>query len=157
MAASTPAGGPPRPEEPVERECVEGYLFSSGPPRLLLFRRPPARGSIWVPVSGKVDPEDASFEAAMRRELVEETGLRSPVRLFPLDWELPFRADNGSVWRLRAYGVEVAPGFEPRLSPEHDAWEWLGPEEALARLHYEDNRHAVVRLLERLGSAARNA
>jgi lipoyl(octanoyl) transferase len=157
MPARSPPRAPPRPDEPISRECVEGYLYSTRPLRLLLFRRPPTRGSIWVPISGKVDPGDATFVAALRRELLEETGLRTPLRLFPLDWEVPFRADSGDVWRLHAYGVRVAAGFEPRLSDEHDAAEWVTPDEALRRLHYEDNRGAVERLRERLRGPARNA
>jgi 8-oxo-dGTP pyrophosphatase MutT (NUDIX family) len=145
----------PREDEPVARECVEGYLYCRDPLRLLILRRPPSRGSIWVPVSGKVDPGDATLEAALRRELFEETGLTTPVRVESLDWEVPFRAENGEVWRLHAYGVEVASEFEVRLSDEHVAAEWLGPGDATARLHYPDNREAIERLLQRI-SGSRN-
>jgi len=140
----------------IARECVEGYLFASPPVELLLFRRPPARGRIWVPVSGKVDPSDADLESALRRELLEETGLRSPRRILPLDWHVPFRADNGETWRLHAYAVEVDRGFVPRLSDEHEAAEWVAPDEAVRRLHFEDNRAAVRRLLERVGTSSPN-
>jgi len=153
---ATPPGAAPRPDEPIARECVEGYLYSARPLRILLFRRPPSRGSIWVPVSGKVDPGDATLLAALRRELHEETGLRTPIHVVSLDWEVPFRADNGEVWRLHAYGVEVAAGFEPQLIAEHDASEWVDSAEAIRRLHYDDNRTAVARLLERLRPAPRN-
>jgi 8-oxo-dGTP pyrophosphatase MutT (NUDIX family) len=135
---------------PVARECVEGYLFAAPPVALLLFRRPPARGRIWVPVSGKVEASDADFESALRRELAEETGLADPRRLIDLDWHVPFTADNGETWRLHAYAVEVPRSFRPRLSPEHDLAEWVGPEEAVRRLHFEDNRAAVGRLLARV-------
>jgi 8-oxo-dGTP pyrophosphatase MutT (NUDIX family) len=141
---------------PVSRECVEGYLFSVDPLALLLFRRPPARGRIWVPVSGKVEPADADLESALRRELREETGLEDPSRVVPLDWHVPFRADNGETWRLHAYAVEVPRGFVPHLSPEHDAFEWVTPEEAQRRLHFEDNRQAVARLVERVGGSSPN-
>ncbi|MCI4364469.1 MAG: NUDIX domain-containing protein [Thermoplasmata archaeon] len=149
--------GPPGPDEPIARECVEGYLYSRDPLQVLLFRRPPARGSIWVPVSGKVDPEDPTLDAAIRRELLEETGLADPIDLRSLDWQVPFRADNGEVWRLHAYAVEVPTGFAPRLSPEHDAFEWVTPAEAATRLHYGDNREAVALLVGSVGRAARNA
>jgi dihydroneopterin triphosphate diphosphatase len=146
------------PVGPVARECVEGYLFAEPPLELLLFRRPPGRGRIWVPVSGKVEPTDADFEAALRRELAEETGLVAIRSLRPLDWHVRFRADNGEVWRLHAYGVEVDRSFEPRLSDEHEASAWLPAPEARGRLHYEDNRLAVDRLLELLARAhPRNA
>ncbi len=140
------------PDPVIARECVEGYLFAASPLALLIFRRPPARGRIWVPVSGKVEPADADLESALRRELREETGLVAPRRVLSLDWHVPFPADNGETWRLHAYAVEVDPGFAPRLSAEHEAAEWVAPDEARRRLHYEDNRAAVDRLLAAIGS-----
>ena len=136
---------------PIARECVEGYLFTREPLKFLLLRRPPSRGRIWVPVSGKVESRDADLEAAARREVEEETGLAKPRAVFPLDWHVPFRADNGETWRLHAYGFEVAPGFIPRLGPEHDAYEWAGVDEAIRRLHFPDNQEAVRRLVVRVG------
>ena len=134
---------------PVARECVEGYVFVPHPFRVLVLRRPPGRGGFWVPVSGKVEPEDADWEAALRRELREETGFDAPRRIDPLDWHVPFRASNGEVWRLHAYSVELERTAPPTLSDEHDAFAWVEPEEAIRRLHFEDNREAVRRLQAR--------
>jgi 2-(3-amino-3-carboxypropyl)histidine synthase len=139
---------------PIDREVVEGYLFSADPFRLVLFRRPPDRGRIWVPVSGKVEADDVSFEEALRRELREETGLEHPLRVLPLDWEVVFDAPEGQgTWRLHAFAVEVDPGWTPTLSAEHEAFERVTVSEAVARLHYGDNREAVGRLVERLHPA----
>jgi len=136
---------------PVARECVEAYLYANPPLEILVFRRPPARGRIWVPVSGKVDPGDRDFPAAIVRELEEETGLRARTEeLLDLDWHVPFTADNGETWRLHAFALRVPRSFEPRLSAEHEAAEWLSFEEAVHRLHFEDNRAAVLRLRDRL-------
>ncbi len=148
MAAGT--SDEPDPSEPVARECVEGYLYAGPPLRVLLFRRPPSRGSIWVPISGKVEPDDADLYAALRRELREETGLLEPMAVDSLDWQVRFRADNGEVWRLHAFAVRVPVGFVPRLSAEHVDSEWLPPEEAGPRLHYPDNRAALARLPRRI-------
>ncbi len=137
----------------IVRECVEGYLYSPDPLRLLLFRRPPDRGRIWVPISGKVDPQDPSLEAAMRRELAEETGLLDPRRVDPLDWHVPFDGPGGEPWRLHAYAIEVAEGWSPALSREHEAFEWTTAVEARRRLHYPDNRAAVGRLIGWLGGS----
>jgi 8-oxo-dGTP pyrophosphatase MutT (NUDIX family) len=140
----------------VARECIEAYLFATPPTRLLLFRRPPARRSIWVPVSGKVEPSDADYVAAVRREVAEETGALELRRIIDLDWHVPFRVESGETWRLHAYAVEIAPDFAPTLSSEHDAAVWVLPDEARRRLHYEDNRAAVDRLLQRTSSVPRN-
>lgn len=135
---------------PIAQECVEGYVFAADPLRLLVLKRPPERGSIWVPVSGKVDPTDADYPAAIRRELAEETGFTEFTRFFSLDWEVVFDASNGERWRLHAFGAQRAGPSDPRLSEEHVAFEWVTADAALARLHYADNRDAVRRLLERL-------
>ena len=136
---------------PITKECVEGYLFAAPPLELLLFRRPPARGRFWVPVSGKVEATDRDFSSAICREVEEETGLAlRPDRLLDLDWHVPFQVDSGETWRLHAFAVEVPRSFEPRLSSEHDAFEWVSFEEAVRRLHFEDNRAAVIRLNDRL-------
>jgi 8-oxo-dGTP pyrophosphatase MutT (NUDIX family) len=138
----------------VAQECVEGYLFHTPPLRMLIFRRPPSRGQIWVPVSGKVDPTDPDFLGALRRELIEETGIRDPTRVFPLDWHVTFEVSPGVTWRLHAYGVELPRELIPVLSVEHERFEWVAPEEAVKRLHYEDNREAVRRLVSMLGNAS---
>lgn len=138
------------PDGSIQQECVEGYLFAREPLSVLIFRRPPSRGSIWVPISGKVDAGDADWEAAIRRELAEETGLDAPRRLFSLDWHVVFEGPGGGTWRLHAFGVEIPSGWTPRLSAEHDAFAWVAPAEAVARLHYADNRAAIGRLLERI-------
>lgn len=139
---------------PITQECVEGYLFASPPLELLLFRRPPSRGRIWVPVSGKVEATDHDFPSALCREVEEETGLLlRPERLLDLDWHVPFPVERGETWRLHAFAVEVPRSFVPRLSPEHEAFEWVAFEEAVRRLHFEDNRAAVVRLRARRGAA----
>jgi 8-oxo-dGTP pyrophosphatase MutT (NUDIX family) len=132
------------------QECVEGYIFAGQPPRILLLRRPPSRGSVWAPVSGKVEPEDADFESALRREIEEETQFGELVRVFDLGWEFPFTGSDGGPWRLHGFGVELAREADPLLSEEHDAFEWLDATAALERLHYDDNRQALRIMLARL-------
>ena len=144
------AGNRPSPVQ----ECVEGYLFSGRPARVLILRRPPERGRIWVPVSGKVEPSDRDFEGALRRELKEETGVSDPRRVFPLDWEVEFEGPDGRPWRLHGFGVELATETPPVLSAEHEAFAWVSLGEALARLHYPDNREALERLQRHLDSEA---
>lgn|GEM_PF-346322 len=137
-------------DAPVDQACVEGYLFVRSPPRLLLLRRPPSRGSIWVPVSGKIEPTDAGPAAAVRREITEETDFRDLVSVEPLDWTVPFTGPDGRRWRLEAFAAELAAPSPPTLSAEHDAFEWVTFDAATVRLHYDDNRAAAERLHARL-------
>lgn len=141
----------------IDQECVEGYLFVRNPLRVLLFRRPPSRGRIWVPISGKVDRGDRNFSAALRREVAEETGILRLRSVFPLRWVFPFRGPDGGHWRLHAFAVELANPTPPRLSDEHDAFEWVEPSMAVSRLHYRDNRQALGRLLRRAKVQERSA
>ncbi len=139
-------GKPPR----IAQECIEGYIFLRTPLRILLFRRRPARGRIWVPIQGKVDPSDRSLHAALYRELAEETGFRTFRSVAPLHWVVRFRGLNGKLWRLHAFAVELSTRRSPRLNEEHEAFAWLEAPEALRRLHFADNRAALRRLLRRL-------
>jgi 8-oxo-dGTP pyrophosphatase MutT (NUDIX family) len=139
-------------EPAIAQECVEGYPFCRAPTRVLVLRRPPSRARIWAPVSGKVEATDADYPSALRRELSEETGFTELVRIFPLDWEVPFAGPDGRRWRLHAYGVELDGPRPPTLSDEHDAYEWVVPATAVERLHYEDNQEAVRRLVAHLQS-----
>lgn len=134
------------PATSVAQECVEGYVFVRDPPALLLLRRPPARGSIWAPVSGKVDPSDADLIAALRRELAEETGFDAPRSVTDLDWSVGFEGPGGAPWRLHAFAVELDSERAPTLSEEHVEFHWWPPAIARSRLHYEDNRQAVDRI-----------
>lgn len=145
------------PDSPAIQECVEGYVYRRDPLRLLVLRRPPHRGNIWVPVSGKVEASDRDFEYALRRELAEETGFTEFRGFFSLDWEVTFDGPDHRPWRLHAFGVELDRERTPRLSEEHEAFEWVSPEEALHRLHYPDNREAVAKLLQHPAVAAGRA
>ncbi len=122
------------------------------PLEILLFRRPPARGRIWVPISGKVEATDTRPRVGAPARAAGGDRARLPRRVLPLDWHVPFRADNGETWRLHAYGVEVARGFSP-VAERRARDVGLGlPGEAIARLHFEDNKEAVARLVRHLAA-----
>ncbi|MCI4367088.1 MAG: NUDIX domain-containing protein, partial [Thermoplasmata archaeon] len=138
----------------ISQECVEAYLVVRRPLQLLILKRPPSRGSFWVPVSGKVEPSDPDLRSALVREVAEETGFDRLGSVTDLDWAVTFPGIDGGTWRLHAFAVEIDAPRVPRLSEEHEAYEWLPFESASARLHYEDNRAVVSRLTERWNCSA---
>ncbi len=91
----------------------------------------------WGPPGGSRLPGEASAACA-RRELLEETGLAAD----------PTPA--GSTGRWDMYACEAPADWEPRLSAEHDRYEWLPLPEALER-----SRPAAART--ELGVAAKAA
>jgi lipoyl(octanoyl) transferase len=133
---------------PVELRTVSVVpLAADG--RVLMLRRSPERGGFWQPVTGRIEPGE-SPEAAARRELFEETGADVPVtslayrHAFPLDPALvPPRRPGLRICEETAFRARLPPGFEPRLSDEHVAWEWCPREEALERPRYAGLRRAI--------------
>jgi 8-oxo-dGTP pyrophosphatase MutT (NUDIX family) len=135
------------------QECVEANLWTGSPVRILLLKRTPQRGGFWQPVSGRVEGRDGSFPAAVRREVLEETGFRLAGPLEDLDWSYAFPGRDGRTWRVHAFAAELPGPSPPTLSDEHTEWAWLAPAEALRTLSLPDNRDALRRLLARRSSA----
>lgn len=125
----------------------------------LLLRRHPDRthaGDIWQTVVGSVRWGEERIQAA-RREVFEETGLTMlrgitaigyafsfPIRL-PKDqksWYAPGQTTIDNT----VFAAEVVGRREVSLSPEHVAYGWFSFREALDRLHWEEEKEALLRL-----------
>lgn len=133
---------------------VDVYVLRQGPAGLetLVLRRAQAGrcpGS-WEAVHGSIEADETPPEAA-RRELKEETGL-SPARLYNLS-----RVE--SFYRHRVDEIGFIPVFaalvdrvEVRLSPEHEAFEWLPIPVAKGRLAWPRERRALEDIVVVLGA-----
>jgi bis(5'-nucleosidyl)-tetraphosphatase len=127
--------------------------------RYLLLQRQPQKshsGNIWQTVVGSVRWGEERIEAA-RREVFEETGLTMlrgitaigyafsfPIRL-PKDqksWYPPGRTTIDNT----VFAAEVIGSRPVRLCPEHQAYGWFTFEEALAKLHWEEDKEGLLRL-----------
>jgi lipoyl(octanoyl) transferase len=137
--------------EPI-LDCVEAYLFVRGPPRVLMLKRSPARGGFWQSVTGRVETWDSSFPAAALREIREETGFSRARAVIDLDWSFQFPSpSSGLPLRAHALAVELPECRSPRLSDEHVEFRWCGLGDALALMHWPDNREALRRTIARAG------
>ncbi len=127
---------------------VSGYVFRDAGEdtgiEFLALRRSEERGGFWQGVTGGVEAADADLEAAMRREVFEELGLRA-LQIVQSDGSYEFIGDEGSLLTEHTFGVEVDPMTEPRLSDEHEVYLWV-PERTLDDLiprAWTENRFAL--------------
>ena len=135
-----------------ERQYIDVFPFSikEGQLHFLLLRR--SRGNsypgIWQPVAGKVKDGEQAWEAGLR-ELREETGLEA-IHYYTLDHLSSYylhRFDR--IIHVPAFVAEV--NFsEPRLSDEHDKYQWLTLDEAFALASWKPCREALRSIPELL-------
>lgn len=134
-----------RQEIPVKSFSIAAYVCKvvSGHGRYLVVRRStPYLKDTWQMVSGRVEPGETGWEAALR-EIEEETGL-VPDRFYSAELIEQFYEPAQNCVNL----VPVFVGFvgtdrEVRISEEHDAFEWIGVEDAGRYLPFEHQRLAI--------------
>lgn len=137
------------------RKVIVAIVAASAVPLCLVLRRGAARGSIWQPVTGRVE-EGESLVRAARREVQEETGARYG-RLIELRKVHRFGRD-GTFFEEHAFALVVPQPFVPTLSREHVAWRWAALHDAVRLVRWPKNREVVRRaaghLLPRPGTGA---
>ncbi|HWG90269.1 MAG TPA: NUDIX pyrophosphatase [Candidatus Thermoplasmatota archaeon] len=144
----------------VERRSVAVFVFRAREPRFLLLRRIPSRGGFWQPVTGRVEDTDhvtyaprgdpaemQGLMACAAREVREETGLKDLLAVIDLGLESRFEGYDGNTYCERAFAAEVPVDAEVLPSDEHDDVRWVGYEDALQLLRWDENREALRRLV----------
>jgi 8-oxo-dGTP pyrophosphatase MutT (NUDIX family) len=141
------------------------YLYRrtnpSGVEYLLLQRTPAGRsGSIWQTVVGNARWNEKLIEAACR-EVFEETGLTRLQGImaigyaFSFDFDLPkdtssYAPDVRQICNT-VFAAEVVSAKPITLSPEHIDYGWFLYQDALERVHWSEEKEALVRLQPMLG------
>jgi 8-oxo-dGTP pyrophosphatase MutT (NUDIX family) len=140
---------------PFRPDLVAVWIYRRAPSseagvEILLLRRASGRPlpGLWQCVTGSIEPGERVALAALR-ELDEETGLRDGAveAFYDLDLVSQFHwPDVDGVLSEVVFAVRVAPGVEPTLSHEHDAFDWVTPAEAVERAVWPAYAEAIERI-----------
>lgn len=157
------------------RPCV-GVMLVSGDGLVFAGRRadhegePEGKGTWWQMPQGGLDPGEDPEEAA-RRELAEETGVRSirflartrdwftydlPAEMIGLAWEGRYRGQKQLWFAARFEGPESEIDLGPHEGHEQefDAWRWVTLSE-LPELVVPFKRKVYASVIEELGALIR--
>jgi 8-oxo-dGTP pyrophosphatase MutT (NUDIX family) len=107
----------------------------------------------WETVHGTIEPGETPVQTSLR-ELHEETGL-VPERFYNASRIEGFylhAIDELAI--IPAFAAIVAADALPRLSNEHDAFEWLRPPDAARRFAWPRERRALDDVLSIVGGGA---
>jgi lipoyl(octanoyl) transferase len=121
--------------------------------RVLLLHRKPERGNFWQPITGSIEVDESTLDAA-RREVIEETGHAAE----PLDLQLAqsFMIDSQFLAAKHpapviaseiGYHAAVDSRLPIRIDrDEHDDHGWFTFTEAFQKIRWTDDREALERL-----------
>lgn len=126
----------------IFKKTMRGYEF-------LLLKRDKDHGSIWQPITGKVEPHEEIFDAA-KREIKEETGLSGFIKIIDLEYSFKFKDKKGE-FEEYAFGFEVSPETEEIItSSEHQNYSWVNSETASELLYWDSNKQVLKLLHDKL-------
>ena len=116
---------------------VDVFVFRHGSTGISVLALRRAAGTrctgAWEIVHGRLEPGERPEDAALR-EVREETGL-GVERLYNITCQ-PFYLHRLSTVQVAVVFVAFVPAGAVQLGPEHDRFEWLSPDEAMARLSW---------------------
>ncbi len=133
-----------------DRVNIVVFIFTGiSEPYFLLLRRSQDRGGFWQPVSGGIEGNEDSMQA-VKREIFEETGIKSDIRLIDLELSYEYEAIKNNVsMKMRdiCFGAEIPDVTSVNLSNEHAAYRWYKKEEVYTYLNWKNIRFAFEKLI----------
>ncbi|MCC6202550.1 MAG: NUDIX domain-containing protein [Gammaproteobacteria bacterium] len=135
---------------PIRSWLVSAVVLQDGrrqPRTLLLQRAKAAMYGEWSYVAGSVETGETAPQA-IRRELIEETGL-VPRRLYSADFcEQFYEAQRASICIVPAFVAFVDPQAAITLNTEHDDWRWVSLSQAIDLVPFGGQRRLFEHVRE---------
>jgi len=128
---------------------VEVIIFKKEGKELLflILKRNPQKGGFWQPITGGIE-EKETFEEAATREIGEEIGVISGIKLIDIGYSFEF-FDHGENHFEKVFAVEVKPETKITISEEHTEFKWVSVQVAIDQfLKYEKNKEGFIKLIE---------
>ncbi len=132
--------------ELLHRVRVFVYRYESGQPNYLILRSAQGIEGLWTPLHGPIGFGE-KLESAIRREVMDDTGLSKPTEL--LDLQMPSRWLIGDEEIIEwNFGFHAAPArTEPTVDESRWAdYRWADITSAYPALELEGDRAAIMRL-----------
>jgi len=140
----------------IQLECIV-FRKKGSKYEFLLLKRIAEKGGFWQPPCGGMDGTDKSLLDAAYRELSEEANISKKDVLKIFDKVHYFEINKHYLTgepippiKEHVMGFEVKPDFTPTITKnvyvEHDKMRWVGFEDALQLLKWENNKEAFRKL-----------
>jgi dATP pyrophosphohydrolase len=137
---------------------VQGILFRKIGTEIqyLLLKRTPEKEDFWQPVTGGLEEGETRVEA-LRREVWEETGISNAANIIEnvdyFEYSDAHFIEGYDFIKEYVFGVKVDPNERVTIDgKEHSKFRWCSFQEALELLKWDENKKALSRLNEILGS-----
>ena len=117
----------------------------------LLLKRNKQKGGFWQPITGGVH-DGESLADAVKRELLEEIGIKDYIRIYNKIHYFEFDTDKLETLKEYVFGVQIADDTTSKLSPEHTNMKWCTIEKALELLEYDSNKVGFKKLFDLLSA-----
>ena len=129
----------------LHRVKIFVYQVKGAEPSYLLLRGAQRIESFWGPIQGNIGFGE-KLESAIRREVIDDTGILRPVDL--LDLQMPGRVSLGDEEIIEwNFGLRTLPTDRPlRLDPRWSEFRWAPFRDGYPLLELDSDRAAFLRL-----------